>query len=86
MKREFSFVDLKEPQAPVWWAIVSTEFGNVPVRVASWTVTEEGVTPELAKLRGVDARPEHVIELRLMSRDEAWAQVATWSKIKEAAQ
>ncbi|MFJ5280333.1 hypothetical protein [Streptomyces parvulus] len=85
MKREFSYVDLKAPDAPVWWAMVQTPYGVVPVRVESWTVTEEGVTPKLASLRDVDTNPGKVSALRLMGRDEAWAQVAEWSKAKEAA-
>ncbi|MEU9187572.1 hypothetical protein AB0D14_24130 [Streptomyces sp. NPDC048484] len=63
-----------------WWAMIKTERGTVPVRVASWTVTTEGVTAELAELKGVDTSPENVTTLCQMSRDEAWAQVATWSK------
>ncbi|MFJ9817913.1 hypothetical protein ACIRU3_22155 [Streptomyces sp. NPDC101151] len=63
-----------------WWAMVKTPTGEVPVRVKSWTVTAEGVTAELTELRGVDTSPENVGALRRMSRDEAWAQVATWSK------
>ncbi|MFM9603577.1 hypothetical protein [Streptomyces turgidiscabies] len=63
-----------------WWAMVKTDHGPVPVRVKSWTVTTEGVTAELTELRGADTSPENVGELCRMSRDEAWAQVAAWSK------
>ncbi|MEW1922413.1 hypothetical protein [Streptomyces sp. NPDC088360] len=63
-----------------WWAMVKTPTGEVPVRVKSWTVTPEGVTAELTELRGVDTSPENIGALKRMSRDEAWAQVATWSK------
>lgn len=68
-----------------WWAMVMTPRGLVPVRVASFFVTEEGVTAELAELKGVDASPEQVTTLCRMSRDEAWAQVAAWSKSGESA-
>lgn len=63
-----------------WWVMVKTPTGEVPVRVKSWTVTPEGVMAALAELRGVDTSPENVGALKRMSRDEAWAQVAAWSK------
>ncbi|MFF9862123.1 hypothetical protein [Streptomyces tendae] len=63
-----------------WWGMVKTPTGDVPVRVKSWTVTAEGVTAELTELRGVDTSPENVGALKRMSRNEAWAQVAAWSK------
>ncbi|GLP71746.1 hypothetical protein TUSST3_83650 [Streptomyces sp. TUS-ST3] len=77
MSDEFEFVT--EDGDP-WWAMVKTPTGDVPVRVRSWTVTTEGVTAELAELRGADTSPENVGALKRMSRDEAWAQVAAWSK------
>lgn len=67
------------------YAMVRTPRGLVPVRVASLIVTEEGVTAELAELKGVDTSPEKVTTLCRMSRDEAWAQVAAWSKAGESA-
>ncbi|MET7902056.1 hypothetical protein ABZS86_11405 [Streptomyces sp. NPDC005355] len=76
----YEIVDVKERGAPVWWAMVKTASGPVPVRVESWTLTEAGVSANLATLRGVDSSPGNVIELRLMTRDEGWAQVAAWSK------
>ncbi|MEU3199452.1 hypothetical protein [Streptomyces sp. NPDC006996] len=68
-----------------WWAMVKTDNGPVPVRVPSWTVTAGGVAAELTELRGVDTSPENVTTLCQMSRDEAWAQVAEWSKAGGAA-
>ncbi|MER6157529.1 hypothetical protein ABT147_18590 [Streptomyces sp. NPDC001868] len=68
-----------------WWAMVMTPHGLVPVRVASFLVTEEGVTAGLAELKGVDTSPEKVTTLCRMSRDEAWAQVAEWSQKRDHA-
>ncbi|MEV6531019.1 hypothetical protein AB0M86_15685 [Streptomyces sp. NPDC051639] len=67
------------------YAMVRTPNGLVPVRVASLIVTADGVTAELAELKGVDTSPENITSLCRMSRDEAWAQVAAWAKAGESA-
>ncbi|WP_431981464.1 hypothetical protein [Streptomyces qinglanensis] len=43
-----------------WWAMVKTPTGTMPVRGASWTVTDESVAAEMTELRGVDTSPENV--------------------------
>ncbi|KIF67732.1 hypothetical protein HY68_02295 [Streptomyces sp. AcH 505] len=65
------------------WAMVKTEFGTVPVRVASWCITADGVTPNLSPLAGTEGG--EIESVTRMDRMEAWGQVAAWSKVREAA-
>lgn len=66
-----------------WWAMVKTEFGTVPVRVISWVVSADGVTPKLSRIRGTE--DAEIDSMTRMDRMEAWAQVAAWTKVKEGA-
>jgi len=81
MSDGFEYVE--EGDGLPWWAMVKTEFGTVPVRVASWEVNPNGITPMLLHIRGTeDGEIESVTR---MDRMEAWGQVAAWSKVREAA-
>ncbi|MET7828507.1 hypothetical protein ABZT23_27985 [Streptomyces sp. NPDC005386] len=76
---------LEDSGAPIWWAMVKTPHGPVPVRVTSWFICESGSVPRISALLGVDTSPSNVIELKQMSRDEGWRLYAEWNRKRDRA-